>query len=173
MGTKTYSAAVVFGLVALLGTQNAFSSNPQQVIANIRFDTPLTVTKNADIDFKSVTAGVAQTVYRISTASAVSVVSGPGTAVFGTPVAGNLTISGSTTQGITIAAGNAAAGSGGATVGTFRGNYNGGGSTTFPISGAAPGAGKTLLIGCDLTTAGSEAAGSTDNPTFDITVTYQ
>jgi hypothetical protein len=165
----TFSVAVAAGIFAV---QTAWSANPQQVTANIRFDTPLTITKNADIDFKSVTAGVASTVYRMSTAGSVSVVSGPGSTVFGTPVAANLTIAGSSTQAITITVGNAAA-NGGASVGTFRGDYNGGGSTTFPIAGAAPAGGKTLLVGCDLTTGGGEAAGATAAPTFDITVAYQ
>src|SRR2546426_10959174 len=100
--------ALALGLVTLLGVPEAWSANPQSVTANIRFDTPLTVTKNADVDFKSVLAGAASTVYRISTAAVVSVVSGPGSPGLGTPGAAHLTIAGAPTQAITISPGNPA-----------------------------------------------------------------
>ncbi|TAL27852.1 MAG: hypothetical protein EPN97_16200 [Alphaproteobacteria bacterium] len=173
MRIKQILASLSVLTVAAAAGYQAMAANPQSVTANIRFDTPLTLTKVSDLDFKSVTAGVASTVYRLSTAGALSVVSGPGSAVFGTPVAGNISIVGSTTQTIQITAGNAAA-QGGASVSNFKCNYDGGGEVNCSTltAAAAPGAGKTLLLGADVTTGGSEAAGATAAPTYDITVVY-
>lgn len=173
MSIKQILASLSVLTVAAVAGYQALAANPQSVTANIRFDTPLTLTKVADLNLRSVTAGVASTVYRLSTAAALSVVSGPGTPVFGTPVAGNISIVGSTTQTIQISAGNAAA-QGGASVSNFTCNYDGGGEVACSTltAAAAPGAGKTLLLGADVTTGGSEAAGATAAPTYDITVVY-
>ena len=173
MRIKQILASLTVLTVAAVAGYQAMAANPQSVTANIRFDTPLTLTKVSDLDLKSVKAGVASTVYRLSSAGALSVVSGPGSAVFGTPVAGNISIVGSTTQTIQITAGNAAA-QGGASVSNFKCNYNGGGEVgcNTITTGAAPGAGKTLLLGADVTTGGAEATGATAAPTYDITVVY-
>ncbi len=134
-------------------------------------DTALSLTKNNDIDFGTVKAATAAT-YRISTAGTVSVVSGSGEALHGTPAAGSITISGSTTQTISITANNYVTDNG-VTPSAATCAYNGGGSAacTTLASVAAPAAGKTLLVGCDLAV-GSQSAGTSETPTFDIVVAY-
>ena len=144
----------------------------QSVTANISFDTPLSLAKNSDINFGTVTAASATT-YRISTAGAVSVVSGSGTTLYGTPAAGNIKIAGSATDLINISVGGYTANNG-VTPSNATCAYNGGASGSCTISGAAaPGSsGKTLLVGCDVAADGTQAAGTSAAPTFTITVVY-
>lgn len=142
--------------------------------ATIGFDTPLSITKNNDIDFKTVSAGVGATRYRITTAGVMSVISGPGVKLFGTPVAGSLTIYGSGTQGITISIQNITAGSNGSAISNITGKYFKLAEGTFPMSVAAPlSTGRPLLLGCDITVPANRTAGTTDNPRFDVYVVYQ
>jgi hypothetical protein len=149
-----------------------FSTNFGQTAA-LAFDLGLSMTKNADINFGTVTANNAST-YRISTTGAVSVVSGTGTTLYGIPTAGSLTISGSTTTGITISTG-AYTANNGVTPSNATCAYNGGASSSCDagISGTAPGAGKTLLLGVTVAADGTQAAGTTAAPTFLVTVAYQ
>ncbi len=148
---------------------NAFAIT-QSITANIAFDAPLSMTKNSDINFGVVRAGI-NDVYTISTAGVVTA-AGAGGTVFGTPTAGNITISGSTTQTIDISAGSYTANNG-VTPSNARCAYNGGASAACSLTTqAAPGAGKTLLVGVDATVTGSPAAGATAAPTFVITVVY-
>jgi len=55
------------GVAALMFTADAMAAT-QSVTSNIAFDTPLSITKNADINFGTVAAGIAGT-YTISTAA--------------------------------------------------------------------------------------------------------
>jgi hypothetical protein len=169
---KKASALAVVGIVGMLSASSAWAIT-QSVTANIRFDTSLSMTKNADIDFKSVLAGVADT-YTITTAGVVTAAgSGQVLSGAGTPVAGNITISGSTTQLINISVGSFVA-NGGVTLSNAKCAYNGGSSGSCTITGAAaPGAGKTLLLGVDAAVDGTQAAGATAAPTETVTVVYQ
>lgn len=145
-------------------------SATQSVTANIAFDTALTLTKNNNISFGTVKAATSGT-YTVSTASAISAGSG-GVVLYGTPAAGSITIAGSTTQTINVAAQNLGTDSGVQITATTC-NYNSGGSGSCTIaSGAAPGAGKTLLVGATVSVDGSQSAGSTAAPTLDIVVNY-
>jgi hypothetical protein len=158
-------------LAGILAAGSAMAAT-QSVTANIRFDTPLSLTKNSDINFGSVTASSATT-YRISTAGAVSTVTGTGSYLFGTTAAANINITGSTTQLMNISVGGEVANNG-VTVSNEKCAYNGGASGSCTITGAAaPGAGKTLLIGADAAADGTQAAGTTAAPTFTVTVVYQ
>ncbi|MCP5246900.1 MAG: hypothetical protein H6937_13485 [Burkholderiales bacterium] len=116
-------------------------------------------------------AGTADT-YTISTAGAVSH-AGAGSELGGTPAAGDITITGSPTQTIDISVGSYSADNG-VTPSNATCNYNGGGEVACnTLTGAAaPGAGKTLLLGVDATVDGTQAAGSTAAPTFVVTVVY-
>lgn len=143
----------------------------QSVTANIAFDTALSITKNADITFGTVAASANGDNYTISTAGAVTV--GQGTWLFGTPAAANLTIIGSASQLINTSVGSYTANNG-VTPSNATCAYNGGGSGSCSITGAAaPGAGKTLLIGATVTADGTQTAGETAAPTFVVTVVYQ
>jgi hypothetical protein len=136
----------------------------------IGVDVAITMTKNADINFGTVKAVTAST-YTITTAGVVSA-SGSGAALYGTPAAGSITIAGSTTSTVNISVGSYTA-SNGVTPSAATCAYNGGASGSCTITGAAaPGAGKTLLLGVAAAVSGSQAAGSSAAPTFVVTAVY-
>jgi hypothetical protein len=174
--TATYTNAVsagsctpTFNIHIAQGT-HTFDFLENETIA---FDVGITFNKISDIDFGTVTALNSST-YRMSTAGAESVVTGTGAALFGTPKAANITISGSTTDGVTIQATGYTANNG-VTPSNAQCSYDGGASAacSSAITGAAPGAGKTLLVGVDVAADGTQASGSTATPTFTINVNYQ
>jgi hypothetical protein len=149
-------------------TESTTTNFPEN--ASIGFDVGLALNKNSDINFGTVTAANAST-YRISTAGAVSTVSGSGTQIYGTTSAGSITISGSSSDTITISAGSYTANNG-VTPSNATCSYNGSAATPCPVTGAPPGAGTPLLIGVDVAADGTQAAGSTAAPTFVMSVTY-
>jgi uncharacterized protein DUF4402 len=159
--------------VLLIGMalQPAWSAT-QSVTANIRFDTPLSLNKTADIDFKTVTAGQANT-YTISPAGATSVSgAGSGAFLFGTPNAASITVSGSTTQTLNISVGGYTANNGVTPANaTCKYGAAAAGSCTIPAA-ASPGAGTVLLVGADAAVNGTQAAGTTAAPTFTLTIVY-
>lgn len=161
------------GLIAALAVSSAplgVYAATQSVTANIAFDTPLTLTKVADINFGTVSAGVADT-YTITTAGVVTAAA-TGQMLFGTPAAGNISIAGSSTQTINISVGSYTANNG-VTPANATCNYNAAGAGTCALNGvAAPGAGKTLLLGVQAVVDGTQAAGSSAAPTFTVTVVY-
>ena len=170
MKTKMNILALAAGTAALLCASTAGFAATQSVTANISFDTPLSLTKNADINFGTVKAGTAST-YTITTAAAVSATGG-GLSLFGTKTAGNISIAGSTTQTVNISVGGYTA-NGGVTPANATCAYNGGAAGSCTINGAAaPGAGKTLLLGVDAVVDGTQVAGATATPSFTVTVVY-
>lgn len=161
--------------VAILGLASALTHQAgaatQSVTANIAFDTPLALSKTADIDFGTVKAGTSST-YTITTAGAVSA-TGSGSFVFGSPHAASITISGSSTQLMNISVGGYTANNG-VTPSNATCAYNGGSSGSCNITGAAaPGTGKTLLVGVDAAADGTQAGGTSATPSFTITAVYQ
>jgi hypothetical protein len=166
---KAKFLVLALGTTALLGASQAWAAT-QSVTANIAFDTPLTLTKTADINFGTETATNAST-YRITTAGAVTTTVGTGAYLYGATNAGSITIAGSVSDTLTISAG-AYTLNNGVTPFNVSCAYNGGAAVT-PCSYAAavaPGAGKTLLLGVDVTADGTQAAGTTAAPTFTVTV---
>ena len=169
----TINNAIFVAILSLAGllSHEAWAAT-QSVTANIAFDTPLSMNKTSDIDFGTVTASNAST-YRISTAGAVSTVTGTGTSISGSPHAASITLSGSSSQLMNISAGLYTANNG-VTPSNASCAYNGGASGACSIIGAAaPGAGKTLLVGVDVAADGTQAAGTSAAPTFTITAVYQ
>lgn len=165
---KSLLALCLFG-TALAGSQLVYAAT-QSVTANIAFDTALTFTKNSDIEFGTVQALTAET-YTISTAGVVTA-AGSGLILYGTPAAADIDIAGSTTQTIDISVTNLTA-NGSVSLANPTCDYNGGGSGTCALNGAAaPGAGKKILIGIDAVVPNTKAAGSTAAPTFDLVVVY-
>jgi hypothetical protein len=142
----------------------------QSMTTNISFDTALTLTKVSDVSIGAVKALTAST-YTITTAGVVTA-TGSGVWLYGTKTAGNITIVGSTTDTLSISVGGYTA-QNGVTPANATCSYNGGaaGSCTIPAA-AAPGAGKTLLIGVDAQVSGTQAAGTAATPTFTVTVVY-
>ena len=140
--------------------------------ATIGFQPTITITKNADIDFGTVMLGSCN--YTIDTAGTVTgTPAGNCSALSGSPQAANLTIRGSSSLQVTVSVGGYTA-SGTVTPSLAKGKYNNGTEQSFPLSNvAAPtSAGKTLLIGATVSTAGTETIGTGYTPTFTITVIY-
>jgi hypothetical protein len=163
------TGALALSIIAIAGSAYAVT---QTVTANIAFDTAITITPVNDIDFGTVEA-LSATTYVINTADTVSVSAGTGQLLGGTPASGELTIIGSTTQLIDITANNYVANAG-VTPSAATCAYNGGAAAacTSLTGVAAPGAGKTLLLGVTAAADGTQAANSTAAPTFDIVVAY-
>jgi len=156
------------GVAALMFTADAMAAT-QSVTSNIAFDTPLSITKNADINFGTVAAGIAGT-YTISTAANITTVGGNW--LYGSKAAGSLTIAGSTNDTINISVGSYTAANG-VTPANATCAYAGGAEGSCTLSSvAAPGTGKALLLGVSATVDGTQAAGSTAAPSFTVTVTY-
>ncbi len=170
MRMNTFNLAALAAIM-VLSASAATAANPQSVTANIAFETPLTITKNNDINFGMVQAAQAGT-YTIDTVGTVTA-SGGGVSLGGTQNAGNLTIAGSATQTIDILADNYAA-NGGVTPSAATCAYSGGAAAACSLTTqTAPGAGgRTLLVGVQVVADGTQAAGATAAPTFDVTVSY-
>jgi hypothetical protein len=168
---KLAALAMVVGMTFAASDAMALQSYTQSVTANIGFDTPLSITKNSDIDFGFVKAAQAGT-YVISTADAVTP-SGGGVWLYGSPHAASLTVIGSTTQTLTVSVGTYAV-NGGVTPSAATCAYNGGSEAACGTltTAAAPGAGKTLLVGVQVVADGTQDPLDTAAPTFDVTVTY-
>ena len=152
-------------------TAGAAYAATQSVTANIKFDTPLSLTKKNDITFGTVKAAQAGT-YVISTSNAVTPSAG-GVWLYGTPAAGSITVAGSTTDTVTISTGGYTA-QGGVTPSAATCKYGTGAAAACDagISVAAPGASTPLLIGVQVAADGTQAAGSTATPSFTVTVVY-
>ena len=167
---KMNKLAVAISLAGTLASGIAFAAT-QNITANVNFDTALTITKTNDISFGLVKALQAGT-YTISAAGVVTPTAG-GVVLGGTPTAASLSIVGSTTQLIDISTGNYQVNAG-VTPSAATCKYNAGieaacGTLT---SQAAPGTGKTLLVGVQIAADGTQGAGSTAAPTFDVVVNY-
>jgi hypothetical protein len=140
--------------------------------ASIGFQPTITITKNNDIDFGTVRQG--NCIYTINTSGNVTG-SPPSTCgyVTGTRQPANLTIRGSGSLQVTISVGGYTSHST-VTPSLARGKYDNGTEQALPLNNvAAPtSAGKTLLIGATVTTAGTETVGVGYTPSFTITVVY-
>jgi hypothetical protein len=166
---KARFLVLALGTTALLAASEAWAAT-QSVTANIAFDTPLNLTKTADINFGTETAANAST-YQITTAGAVTTTAGTGAYLYGATHAGSITIAGPTADTLTISAGGYTANNG-VTPSNASCAYNGGAAVT-PCSYAAavaPGGGKLLLLGVDVAADGTQAAGTTAAPSFTVTV---
>lgn len=166
--------ALIIVMAGLVFSQGAMAGQNQVVTANISFETPLSLIPNSDIYFGTVKALQAGT-YAIDTSAAVTP-GGGGVWLFGTPLAGNVSIIGSATQVVDISVGSYTANNG-VTPSAATCNYNGGGEvpcTNGLMTGAAaPGAGKTLLLGVLATVDGTQAHTTSATPSFTLTVLYQ
>ncbi|MEZ0260433.1 MAG: DUF4402 domain-containing protein [Alphaproteobacteria bacterium] len=161
------SASVQAHAVECINTTCTLASS-----AAIAFQPTITITKNADIDFGTVLKG--NCIYSIDTSGTVT--GSPPvncSTLSGSPHAANLTVKGSASMQVTISVGGYTADST-VTPSAARGKYNNGTEQAFPLNNvAAPtSAGKTLLIGASVTTAGTETNGASYAPSFTITVLY-
>ncbi len=144
----------------------------QSVTANMAFDSVLSLTKNADINFGTVKASTVGT-YTINTAGTVTPAGG-GVIVGGTTAFGQITITGSASQTVSISTGTYTANNG-VTPSAATCSYDGAAASACdtPLTGlAAPGVGKVLRLGVTASSDGTQAAGATAAPTFVVTVIY-
>jgi hypothetical protein len=147
-------------------------SATQSVTATMAFDVALSLNKVSDVSFGVVKASTAGT-YTINTSGNVTASSG-GVFLGGTSAAGNLTISGSSTQTVAISTGSYLADHG-VSLSSAICSYNSGTATTCDsgLTGqVAPGAGKTLKIGVTAVSDGTAGTGVTATPSFTVSVIY-
>jgi hypothetical protein len=164
-------SALLLGAGLLVTQASGTNAATQSVTANIAFDTPLTLTKNSDIDFGTVTANNAST-YTITNLGVITTTAGTGAYLYGAASSGSITIAGSSTDTVAISVGGYTANNG-VTPSNASCSYQGR-LVYAPCSiaaGAAPGAGGIpLYLGVDVTTDGTQAAGTSAAPSFTVTV---
>jgi len=166
-------AGVLAGLVGFACPHEAQAVN-QVVGTSVTYDTALSVTVNTgSVDFGIVEAGINGATYSVDTTGALTT-GGGGNALGGTPNAADFTIVGSTTQTVVIGVVGYGAANNGTTASAARCAYNGGAEAACSAIGtvAAPGAGKTLLVGATVTSDGTAAAGVTATPNFTLSFVY-
>ncbi|MDD5586229.1 MAG: DUF4402 domain-containing protein [Alphaproteobacteria bacterium] len=156
-------------LFQLLLAGSAFAVT-QNVPIDVAFETALSVTKVNDINFGTVLAGQAGT-YVISTTGDVSASDG-GAFLGGTTQAGSLTLFGNSTQTVDISVANYADDAGVTPSAATCAYDNGTAAPCSLVSQAAPGTGKTLLVGVTLTVDGTQNVGTSAEPSFDVVVNY-
>lgn len=170
---RAYAKYLGFAALTSLVVSGIAYAATQSVTANATFDSALTLTKNADINFGLLKSGTAGT-YVMSTAGVITP-SGGGVVVGGTPVVGQITITGSATQTVAISTGTYTPNNG-VTPSAATCEYNGTPIANCDTGGtglAAPsGVGKALKLGVQIAVDGSQAANSTAAPTFVVTVVY-
>lgn len=146
----------------------------QSVTANASFDAVLALTKNSDINFGTLKAGVVGATYVIDTAGTVTPSNG-GVVIGGSHNAADISIVGSTTQTVAISTGTYVADSG-VTPSLATCKYNGVAIANCDTGGtgltAPTGTAKHLLVGVQIDADGSQTAGTTAAPTFVVTVVY-
>lgn len=141
------------------------------MVANIAFDTPLSMTKSSDIDFGTMKASQPGT-YVINTSGAVTP-SGGGVFLHGTPVEGRIVVAGSSTQTVTISTGSYVPNSNVTPSGaTCKYGTSAAAPCDSGLSVPPPGTATTLLVGVQVVADGTQSPGSTAAPTFTITTVY-
>ncbi len=173
MTIKTRLKYLALGLIGSVAVCGGAYAATQSVTANMSFDSVLTLNKTQDINF-GVVAALTGGTYVISTAGAVTPSNG-GVVVGGTPAAASITVTGSATQTVAINTQSYSANNG-VTPSAATCNYGGTAIANCDAGDtglAAPGAGgRTLTVGVTATVDGTQAAGSTAAPTFDVVVIY-
>jgi len=170
----------IVALLLLMGSifsiaRNAYAES-QTMTAAVTFIAPLAISSVSQPTFGKLSAEVGETVYVLNTSGLVSVSSGPGVALGGSPAAGSMTISGSSTQTIDISASDLSNTAGGVTPSSVTCKYNGGDEVSCNDdslnTATAPGSGKTLKVGLTIKTAEGQDDGDEATPSFNITVLY-
>jgi hypothetical protein len=164
-----YSLVLICG-IALFGAGDIARAANQTVTSTIKFFSDIVITQVTPPNFGYVRAATVATCVLDPVTSAVTGCASEG----GTPTAGSYTIAGSSTQLINISAGGYTA-QGASTPSAASCAYNGGAAVPgCSISGAAaPGAGKNLKVGLSVATTAAATDGTTNTPSFTLTVVYQ
>ncbi len=161
--------AALAGLLAMGGAD----AGTQSVTANASFEAVLTLVEDAAINFGSLKAATSGT-YVIDTKGIVTASNG-GVVLGGTPVHGQITISGSLNQTVAISTDTYTA-NGGVTPSQATCEYDGTPIANCDAGGAglpAPGnTGKVLKLGVTIDVDGTQTPGSTATPSFVVAVVY-
>ena len=164
--------AAVLMLASSLCATNSLAAT-QDSTAGATFLTPITFGSVTAASFGYIKA-LATGTYVLATDGTMAAPGGTGEREGGTLAAGSMSIIGSTTQTINIGVA-AGAANNGATLSAFRCNYDAGGEVgcgdASLDTAAAPGAGKTLLVGMTLTAA-STANNTVAAAPYTVTVVY-
>lgn len=142
----------------------------------VTFVDPFTITEATPATFGQLVAEV-NTTYSMTAASVVTPGAG-GAVVGGTPAAGSFTlVDSSAGAAVDVTVDAPVAGPNGfLTINQFNCDYNTGtaatGATCAYDAAANPGAGTTLLVGFDITVAGSPPDAATDTATYDVTIVF-
>lgn len=166
--SKTYLALALAVSVLFAGQAQAADHN---VTADLAFDAALSFSNPVNIDFGILRSGTIGN-YTIDTAGTRTVNSGE--AIGGTPNAGSVTVSGSTTQTVHISTSGLGVAVSGVTLSAPTCNYDGAPiNCAAGVGGlAAPDSGTTLLLGVTAAVDGSQNPGDTVSPTYTVTVVY-
>lgn len=170
MAHKTHLGwAALAGLLAIGGAD----AGTQSVTANASFDAVLTLVEDAMISFGSLKAETSGT-YVIDTKGVVTASNG-GVVLGGTPIHGQITISGSVNQTVAISTVSYTA-NGGVTPSRATCEYDGTPIANCDAGGAglvAPGStGKVLKLGVTIDVDGTQTPGATATPSFMVAVVY-
>jgi hypothetical protein len=166
MSTNNLVAWTLLSTALLTGAANAVT---QPVVVNIAFDTPLTFSKGHDIDLGVVAAATAA-LYTVSPQG--NVTTQGGHVLGGKQEGASFTIAGSSTQLVDISVTHYVPNAG-VTPSAATCSYNGAQAAACNlVSQAAPGKGKTLLVGATVAVDGSQKIGTSVAPSFDVVVNY-
>ena len=157
--------------MALLIGKTAMAAT-EEVTANIAFDTPLSITVYGDPGLGTVRAGVAE-VYSIHPDNGLTAQNSSSNILYGWAGAADMLITGSTTASVQFSVANYTADNG-VTPSNAVCNYADDPTAACDgMLGGPPGGGTVLFVGVTLTVDGTQTAGETAEPTFDLTVIYQ
>ncbi len=164
-------------LVALLsfGVPSAWAAT-ETITANIGFDEPLAIVSfgGYSVEFGTVRAGVAD-VFTLSYASGLTAQNSSGNILYGFAGMADLGVSGSATQSIQFSASNYVADNGVTPSDATCVYGNTAAAPCDGLLGDPPGGGfaTDLKVGLTITVDGTQTAGETAAPTFDLAVIYQ
>jgi hypothetical protein len=161
---------IMIAFLVVMNAEHVYAAS-QYVGVHMLFANALNITNVAPISFGTLLAGHAGTFVL----SSQGVVTGTdqNAILGGATAAGSMTISGSPTQSISISAANYSSDNG-VTPSEATCSYDGGSESLCDLEGLVPpSSGKVLLLGVKIDVDGSQAIGTSAEPSFDVVVNYQ
>jgi len=167
---KRFAAIMGSALMGLMLTTGANAANPENVVAQVTFANPVTITEVNSLQFGIIDVALNLETITIGTDDSVG---GTGAALVigGTKAAAELTIAAEASQVLTILVDTIVPFTG-YTLGSFVCNYNTGTDTACNIYTPTAVASAPLLIGATITGTNSALAGPADG-SFNVTLAYQ
>ncbi len=163
---------VILAVAACIATTGSFAANPEPVVVNVLFVTPITITEVAAMDFGLINQALNLEDITLSTGAGISG-TGAALAIGGTPAAADVTVTATAGSGVDISIGSIVSGTGYA-LGSFTCKWDV--LAELPcstaVAGGDVGASQTLLIGATIT-GDNLATDGAANGSFEVTVAYQ